>query len=54
MVPVQVEAAELSQALATGVANPLSRLDQQGMTAKVWEHLTHYYKVNAWHCHATM
>jgi TRAP-type C4-dicarboxylate transport system substrate-binding protein len=48
MVPVQVEAAELSQALATGVAEAFISSGSTGYDRKVWEHLTHYYKVNAW------
>ena len=48
MVPVQVEAAELSQALATGVAESFISSGSTGYDRKVWEHLTHYYKVNAW------
>jgi TRAP-type C4-dicarboxylate transport system substrate-binding protein len=48
MTPVQVEAAELSQALATGVAESFISSGSTGYDRKVWEHLTHYYKVNAW------
>jgi len=48
MVPVQVEAAELSQALATGVAEAFISSGSTGYDRKVWETLTHYYKVNAW------
>lgn len=48
MTPVQVEAAELSQALATGVAEAFISSGSTGYDRKVWEHLTHYYKVNAW------
>ena len=48
MLPVQVEAAELSQALATGVAEAFISSGATGYDRKVWEHLTHYYKVNAW------
>ena len=49
MIPVQVEAAELSQALATGVAEAFISSGSTGYDRKVWETLTHYYKVNAWH-----
>ncbi|WP_323769800.1 TRAP transporter substrate-binding protein [Antarctobacter sp.] len=49
MIPVQVEAAELSQALATGVAEAFISSGSTGYDRKVWEHLSHYYKVNAWH-----
>lgn len=48
MIPVQVEAAELSQALATGVADAFISSGSTGYDRKVWEHLSHYYKVNAW------
>ena len=48
MLPVQVEAAELSQALATGVAEAFISSGSTGYDRKVWEHLSHYYKVNAW------
>ena len=48
MIPVQVEAAELSQALATGVAESFISSGSTGYDRKVWEHLSHYYKVNAW------
>lgn len=48
MVPVQVEAAELSQALATGVAEGFISSGATGHDRKVWEHQSHYYKVNAW------
>ena len=48
MVPVQIEAAELSQALATGVANAFISSGSTGYDNKVWENLSHYYKVNAW------
>ena len=48
MVPVQIEAAELSQALATGVAESMFTSGATGYDRKVWEHLTHYYSVDAW------
>ena len=48
MIPVQVEAAELSQALATGVAESFISSGSTGYDRKVWEHLKYYYKVNAW------
>ncbi len=48
MLPVQVEAAELSQALATGVAEAFVSSGSTGYDRKVWEHLTHFYEVNAW------
>lgn len=48
MIPVQVEAAELAQALATGVAEAFISSGSTGYDQKVWEYLSHYYKVNAW------
>ena len=48
MLPVQVEAAELSQALATGVAEAFVSSGSTGYDRKVWEHLSHFYEVNAW------
>ena len=38
----------MSQALATGVAEAFISSGSTGYDRKVWEHLTHYYKVNAW------
>ena len=48
MQPVQVEAAELSQALATGVVESMISSGSTGYDKKVWEQLTHFYDVNAW------
>lgn len=48
MVPVQIEAAELSQALATGVADSFISSGSTGVDSKVWESLTHFYDVQAW------
>ena len=48
MQPVQIEAAELSQALATGVAEAFISSGSTGYDRKVWEHLSHFYEVNAW------
>ncbi|MEZ5740598.1 MAG: TRAP transporter substrate-binding protein DctP [Burkholderiaceae bacterium] len=48
MLPVQIEAAELSQALATGVAESFISSGATGYDTKVWEHLTHFYEVDAW------
>jgi TRAP-type C4-dicarboxylate transport system substrate-binding protein len=48
MAPVQVEAAELSQALATGVAESFISSGATGVDSKVWESLTHFYDVQAW------
>jgi TRAP-type C4-dicarboxylate transport system substrate-binding protein len=48
MVPVQIEAAELSQALATGVAEGFISSGSTGVDAKVWESLKFFYDVQAW------
>ena len=48
MLPVQVEAAELSQALATGVAESFISSGATGYDRKVWEQLSHFYEVDAW------
>jgi TRAP-type C4-dicarboxylate transport system substrate-binding protein len=48
MAPVQIEAAELSQALATGVAESFVSSGSTGVDSKVWESLTHFYDVQAW------
>ncbi|MCY4428940.1 MAG: hypothetical protein OXC11_00905 [Rhodospirillales bacterium] len=48
MVPVQIEAAELSQALATGVAEAFVSSAATGYDRKVWEHLSHFYDVQGW------
>ncbi len=48
MLPVQVEAAELNQALATGVAESFVSSAATGYDRKVWEHLTHFYAVDSW------
>lgn len=48
MAPVQIEAAELSQALATGVVESFISSGSTGVDAKVWESLTNFYDVQAW------
>ena len=48
MAPVQIEAAEISQAFATGVAESMVSSGATGYDRKVWESLTHFYEVNAW------
>jgi len=48
MTPVQIEAAEISQAFATGVAAAMISSGATGYDRKVWENLTHFYTVNAW------
>ena len=48
MLPVQIEAAEISQAFATGVADSMISSGATGYDMKVWENLTHFYQVDAW------
>ena len=48
MTPVQIEAAEISQAFATGVADSMISSGSTGYDRKVWESLTHFYQVDAW------
>ncbi len=48
MLPVQIEAAELVQALATGVADSFISSGSTGYDKKVWEHLSHFYDAQAW------
>ena len=48
MVPVQIEAADLSQALATGVADSFISSGSTGFDVKAWEYMTHFYTVDAW------
>jgi TRAP-type C4-dicarboxylate transport system substrate-binding protein len=46
--PVTVQAAELPQALATGVVNAFMTSGATGFDSKVWETLTHFYDAQAW------
>lgn len=48
MLPVQIEAAEISQAFATGVAESMISSGATGYDRKVWESLTHFYEADAW------
>ena len=48
MLPVHVEAAELSQALATGVAETFMSSSSTGYDHKVWQHMSHFYDIRAW------
>lgn len=48
MLPVTIEAAEISQAFATGVAESMITSGSTGYDRKVWESLTHFYEVDAW------
>jgi len=46
--PVTVQAAELSQALATGVVEANMTSGATGVDSKFYEHMKHYYDVQAW------
>ncbi len=48
MLPVTIEAAEISQAFATGVADSMISSAATGYDRKVWESLNHFYEVDAW------
>ena len=48
MLPVSIEAAEISQAFATGVAQAMISSGATGYDRKVWESLSHFYEVNGW------
>ena len=48
MLPVQIEAAELGQALATGVAEAFISSGATGYDRKVWEQVDHFYDLRAW------
>jgi TRAP-type C4-dicarboxylate transport system substrate-binding protein len=46
--PVTIQAAELAQALATGVVNAFMTSSSTGYDSKVWETLSYYYDTQAW------
>lgn len=46
--PVTIQAAELSQALATGVVESFISSSTTGVDTKVYEHLKYFYDVRAW------
>ena len=46
--PVTVQAADLSQALATGVVETNMTSGATGVDSKLYEHLKYYYDVQAW------
>ncbi len=48
MIPIQIEAAEMSQALATGVVSSFMASGSSGYDSKVWEHIDYFYDVKAW------
>lgn len=46
--PLTIQAAELPQALATGVVDSFMSSGATGYDSKVWETLTHHYDTRAW------
>lgn len=46
--PVTIQAAELPQALATGVVNSFMSSGSTGYDSKAWESLSHFYDTQAW------
>jgi len=48
MIPIQIEAAEMSQALATGVVSSFMASGASGYDSKVWEHIDYFYNAKAW------
>ena len=47
-VPTKIEAAELSRAFATGVAQSMISSGSTGYDRKIWEHVKYWYDVQAW------
>lgn len=46
--PVTIQAAELTQALATGAVTALMTSGATGYDSKIWEQIKYYYDVSAW------
>jgi TRAP-type C4-dicarboxylate transport system substrate-binding protein len=46
--PVTIQAADLQQALATGLINALMTSGATGYDVKVWQSMSRYYDTNAW------
>lgn len=47
-VPTKIEAAELGQAFATGVAESMISSGSTGYDMKIWEYVDHWYDTQAW------
>jgi len=47
-VPTKIEAAEIAQAFATGVADSMISSGSTGYDRKIWEHVKYWYDVQAW------
>jgi len=48
MIPTTIEAAELQQAFATGVAEAMISSGSTGYDRKLWEHVGYFYDVQGW------
>jgi len=48
MIPTQIEAAEISQAFATGVVEAMISSGATGYDRKLWEHVSNFYAVDGW------
>ncbi|MCA1928197.1 MAG: TRAP transporter substrate-binding protein [Calditerrivibrio sp.] len=46
--PVTIQAAELAQALATGVVNAFISSTATGVDTKAWEQMSYFYDIKAW------
>ena len=47
-IPTKIEAAELTQAFATGVADSMISSSSTGYDRKIWEHVKYWYDTQAW------
>ena len=47
-IPTKIEAAELTQAFATGVAGSMISSASTGYDRKIWEHVKYWYDTQAW------
>ena len=47
-IPTKIEAAEISQAFATGVAQSMISSGSTGYDRKIWEHVKYWYDTQAW------
>lgn len=48
MVPTKIEAADINQAFATGVADAMISSGSTGFDSKLWEQVDYFYDVKAW------
>jgi TRAP-type C4-dicarboxylate transport system substrate-binding protein len=47
-VPTKIEAAELTQAFATGAVDSMISSGSTGYDSKLWEHTKYWYNIQAW------